>query len=217
MKDLLVFVADADALAFLRAILSKPLALGIRPVNYGIERHPLRDAGMVQNGAELVRMKKGAYHKALLMWDHHGSGRDHKHSPEEVEIEIKGKLDAFTWRENCAVTVLVPELEQWLWYCESAMAAHCGVSLQQLQEWTQARAEALNKTTDFLKEQQPKELFEHFMRDRLRRTISPRDFEEIGRRAGIRNLLGCKSFSAIVETLRNWFPPLEVDPGEENS
>jgi hypothetical protein len=58
MKDLLVFVADADALAFLRAILSKPLALGIRPVNYGIERHPLRDAGMVQNGAELVRMKR---------------------------------------------------------------------------------------------------------------------------------------------------------------
>lgn len=59
MKDLLVFAADADAEAFLRAVLSKPQALGIRPVTCDIKRHPQRDSGMVQSGAELVRMQKG--------------------------------------------------------------------------------------------------------------------------------------------------------------
>jgi hypothetical protein len=81
MKDLLVYVADADALAFMKAVLERPPALGIRPIGFGIERHPMRDSGMVQSGAELTRMKKGKYHKALLMWDHHGSGRDHRQAP----------------------------------------------------------------------------------------------------------------------------------------
>jgi len=50
MKDLLVYVADADALAFVRAVLNRPQALEIRPIVFDIERHPQRDAGMVQSG-----------------------------------------------------------------------------------------------------------------------------------------------------------------------
>ena len=134
MKDLLVYVADADALAFMKAILERPPALGIRPISFDIERHPMRDAGMVQSGAELVRMKKGRYHKALLMWDHHGSGRDHRQTPDVVSHEIQSKLDSFTWRENSAATVLVPELEQWLWFCENAMIAHLRIT----SHWTVA-------------------------------------------------------------------------------
>lgn len=81
MKDLLLYVVDADAQAFLKALLCKPKALEIRPITFDIERHPQRDSGMVQSGAELTRMKKGEYHKALLTWNHHGSGRDHRDSP----------------------------------------------------------------------------------------------------------------------------------------
>lgn len=207
MKDLLIYVADADALAFMRSILNKPQALGIRSISFDIERHPLRDAGMAQTGAELARMKKGRYHKALLMWDHHGSGRDHKQSPDQVAADIQEKLDSFTWRDNSAVTVLVPELEQWLWHCENAVAAYCNVTTVQLGQWVAERGEKLGRSVDELKQQQPKELFEHVMRDRLKRTISPRDFEEIGKRAGINGLLSCDSFRSIVETLRVWFPP----------
>lgn len=207
MKDLLIYVADADALAFMRSILNKPQALGTRPINFDIERHPLRDAGMVQSGAELARMKKGRYHKALLMWDHHGSGRDHKQSPDQVADNIQEKLNSFTWSDNSAVTVLVPELEQWLWHCENAVAAHCNVTTVQLDQWIAERGEKLGRSVDELRQQQPKELFEHVMRDRLKRTISPRDFEEIGKRAGINGLLSCDSFRSVVETLGVWFPP----------
>lgn len=162
MKKLLVYVADADALGFIRSILNRPQALGIQPVSYDIERHPQRDAGMVQSGAELTRMKKGKYQKALLLWDHHGSGRDHKQSPEQVAQEIQDKLNSFTWSDNSAVTVLVPELEQWLWYAENALAKHCDVTLNELQQWTQARAAKLNSTVEQLKERQPTRV-RHFL------------------------------------------------------
>ena len=56
-----------------------------------------------------------------------------------------------------------------------------------------------------MKMEQPKELFEFLIRDRLRRTISPRDFEKIGERAGIKGLMMCESFRHVVEILRDWF------------
>lgn len=207
MKDLLVYVADADALAFMRSMLNKHQAIGIRAISFEIERHPQRDAGMVQSGAELARMKKGRYGKALLMWDHHGSGREHRQTPSQVADDIQAKLDAYTWSGNSAITVLVPELEQWLWHCENAVVDYCGVTPAQLVEWTEEYAQKMKCSVETLKHEHPKELFEYVMREKLKRTISPKDFEEIGRRAGIRGLMACDSFRSIVDVLRHWFPP----------
>lgn len=206
MKDLLLYVADADAMAFMKSILNKPQALEVHPIDFDIERHPQRDSGMVQSGAELTRMKKGKYQKALLMWDHHGSGRDHKQSPVEVQNEIQGKLDSFSWKDNSSVTILVPELEQWLWHCENTLLAHCRLTDAQLQTWLEERARKLNISVADQKTDQPKELFEYVMKNRLRRTISPRDFEEMGKQADVNGLMKCETFSSIVEVLRIWFP-----------
>jgi len=206
MKDLLLYVADADAQAFMNSLLNKPLALSIRQITFDIERHPQRDSGMVQSGAELARMKKSQYQKVLLTWDHHGSGRDHKQSPEQVQEEIQNKLDSYTWRGNSSVTIFMPELEQWLWYSENALISYCNITIEQLRKWLDERSNKLGKTVDALKTEQPKELFEYVMRERLKRTISPRDFAEIGRRAGVSQLMACESFRSIVNVLRNWFP-----------
>lgn len=206
MKDLLLYVADADAQAFLNSLLNKPLALGIRQITFDIARHPQRDSGMVQSGPELTRMKKGKYQKALLAWDHHGSGRDHKQPPEQVREEVQNKLDSYTWSENSSVTIFVPELEQWLWYSENALISYCGISSDQLNTWLSDRSTKLGKSIDVLKAEQPKELFEYVMRDRLKRTISPRDFAEIGKLAGVNGLMACESFRSVVDVLRSWFP-----------
>ena len=205
MKDLLLYVADADAQAFMNSLLNKPLALGIRQITFDIERHPQRDSGMVQSGSELTRMKKGKYQKALLTWDHHGSGRDHKQSPEQVRDEIQNKLDSYTWSGNSAVTIFVPELEQWLWHCENALISYCGTSVEQLNVWLADRAGKLGKSVDLLKAEQPNELFEYVMRERLKRTISPRDFAEIGKLAGVNRLMECETFRSVVDVLRAWF------------
>ncbi len=206
MKDLLVYTADADALAFMRAVLGRPKALGIRPIEFDIERHPQRDAGMVQSGAELARMKKGRYHRALMMWDFAGCGREHRMPAQALEAEVQGRLDNYSWSGRSAVTVLVPELEVWLWHCAPTLAAYLEVSVDEIDGRLQVFAGKQGQDLDTLKREQPKELFEHLMREKLRRTISPRDFEEIGRKASIKRLRDCPSFDRIAGILQGWFP-----------
>ena len=206
MKDLLVFTADADALAFLRALLTRHKTLGVRKLDFDVERHPLRDSGMVQSGAELLRMKKGGYHKAALVFDHHGCGREHKLTVQQLEAELQRKLDSFSWSGNSTVTVLAPELERWLWFCEPAIARRFGINVGDLKKWVNERAGLLNRDADALRLQQPKELFEHIVRERCRSTISPRDFAEIGSFASVSSLKRCPTFSALLNTFRQWFP-----------
>lgn len=206
MKDLLVYVADADAQGFVRSLLNRPRALGIRAISFGIERHPQHDAGMVQSGPELARMHKRQFAKALLVWDHHGSGRDHKLKPIQASQEVQARLDLFTWKDNSATAVLVPELECWLWCCENAVLTHVGITQAEFEAWARERDRQLGGTLAELKVRDPKKLFEQLMRERLRRTISPRDFEDIGQKASIAALLKCDSFAAVLGILRTWFP-----------
>ena len=93
MKDLFVFTADADALAVIRGVLARPLAIGIRPVTYEVDRHTGRDPGMVKNGPELARMRvpKTAFEKLVLIWDHEGSGWEEKPADRARE-EIRTRL-----------------------------------------------------------------------------------------------------------------------------
>lgn len=123
-----------------------------------------------------------------------------------VRAEIQNRLDSYTWSNNSAVTIMVPELEQWIWYSESALISYFGISAVELDYWIETRSRTMGMTPAAFKAEQPKELFEYVIRERLRRTISPRDFAEIGKRAGIRGLMECESFRSIVEVLRNWFP-----------
>ena len=207
MKDLLVFVADADIEAFMRALLARPEALGIRRASFDIRRHPRRDSGMVGDGPELARTGKGEFRKALLILDHHGSGRDHRQTAVRIASDVVNRMDGVSWANNHAVAVLEPELEQWLWHCEPALAEHLHITLDQLREWTTAFAQQAKQPPDSVKRDNPKELFEHIVKIRLKHTISPRDFEHIARRASVVGLMGCPSFATIADTLRGWFPP----------
>jgi hypothetical protein len=135
MKDLLVYTADADAMAVMTAILARPLSLGIREITYDVKRHPGRDSGMYQTGAELARFEKGKYRKVLLMWDHHGSGRDHLETPEACVSAVERKLDDITWSGHRSAVVIDPELEEWLWHNTTSVHRHCGITQEQLLEW----------------------------------------------------------------------------------
>ena len=207
MKDLLVFVADADIEAFMRAVLARPEALGIGTASFEIRRHQRHDSGMVSDGPELTRVGKGDFGKVLLILDHHGSGREHRQTAAQLAADIANRMDGVTWAGNHAVAVLEPELEQWVWHCEAAMVTHFKVSQDQLRAWIAAFAHRAKQTAAAAKRQQPKELFEDIVKGQLKRTISPRDFEHIGRRASVPGLLACPSFAVIAETLRAWFPP----------
>jgi hypothetical protein len=206
MKDLLIFTADADAEAFIKGILDRRLALQTGNFSFDVKRHPLRDSGMIQSGAELVRNEKGRYKKIILIWDYHGSGKEFRFSPAESSCEMQNKLDSFTWKNNSFVVQLVPELEQWLWHCESSLQKHFGITDENLKKWSLEYANLQKNSIEQVWQKQPKELFEYLVRRKLKRTISPRDFAEIGKQASIVGLEKCETFLSLVSCLREWFP-----------
>ena len=195
--------------AFLRGLLNaagQRKDLGVREIRFDIVRHPRRDAGMLQSGAELARMRKKEYRKAVLMWDHHGSGREHKGPVSAVEGEMQGKMDRFSWENRSVVIAVHPELERWLWCCEAAIAEYFGISGEQLQQWSNQYARERDMSADVVKTERPKELFDCIRRKHLRWRVSPRDFEKIGGLVRVKDLQGCDSFRRFSEALRGWFP-----------
>jgi hypothetical protein len=206
MKDLFLLTADADALAFMRSVLRRNDALGIRPVTVECMRHPMKDAGVIKDGPETARLFKNKCHKALLMWDYHGSGHEKRLSVTDSEIRIQDRLDGVTWADNSGAVAVVPEIEEWLWYCHSTLAAYFAVEQATVTGWMNDYAAKKKSSIETITTKYPKELFEFICIEKLRRSISPRDFEEIGKMADIRALQGSSSFSRILSLLRHWFP-----------
>ncbi len=205
MKDLFVLTADAEAQAVMNSVLSRYQSLNIQEIAYDVDRNPMRDSGMVINGPEFVRLKKGAYQKVLLIWDYHGSGWEIKHSPEICQSMIQDRLAKITWKDHSGAVVLVPELEEWLWHNPASLCGYYGITAQRLTYWIDEYAAKRLKTIQDIKATEPKELFEYICLEKLRRTISPRDFKKIASIASLRQWEKSASFRQIVELVRKWF------------
>ncbi|MCP4350029.1 MAG: hypothetical protein GY795_31505 [Desulfobacterales bacterium] len=206
MKDLYILTADADAEAVMRSVLNRYLSLEIRQITFDIDRSPMRDSGIVTNGPDLTRLQKGKYRHVLLIWDYHGSGWEAKRTPEKSQEVILDRLLRITWENRAGAVVIVSELEEWLWYNHASLCNHLSINDGVLNNWIEEYAKKKNRTVDQIKAFEPKELFEHICLEKLRRTISPRDFEEIASRASLRNWQNSPSFIQIVTLLRKWFP-----------
>jgi hypothetical protein len=205
MKDLLVFTADADAEAVMRSVLGRAKTLDIRPVSFDIKRNPLRDSGMVKDGPELARLDKGKYGKVLLLWDYHGSGHERRHKPEASRKQIQDRLDGVTWRDHGCAIPIVPELEEWLWHCPDSVARYFGYAPENYDGWRNTFAAKSKCTVEQAPREAPKELFEFIVREKLRRTISPRDFEKIAALANLARWEDSPSFARVADILRLWF------------
>ena len=205
MKDLFVLTADADAMAAMRSVLQRHMSIGIHPVTFDVDRHTMRDSGLVKDGHVFVRRYKGKYHKVLLIWDHHGSGLDSLEPPVSMKL-VQDGLDRVTWQGDSGAVVLVPELEEWLWHNEASLCRRLGISTADLQIWVDEYSRKKNTTVARVKQEQPKELFEYVCIEKAKRTISPKDFEEIASIASLVDWQNSVSFRAIVSLLQSWFP-----------
>jgi hypothetical protein len=206
MKDLFLLTADADALAFMKSILTRHDALGIHPITIEPVRHPLRDAGVIKDGPETARLYKRKCRKALLLWDYHGSGHENRLSSDESAARMQKRLDGSTWIDSSGAVNIVPELEEWLWNDTSAIKRYFGVTQRQLAGWVSEYAVKKRSTVANITRSAPKELFEFICLEKLKRSISPRDFEEMGKIVSIRSLQKNSSFAKIVTLLQDWFP-----------
>ena len=195
MKDLFVFVADADAEAIMKTILRRHQSLNLRPITFDVDRHPMRDNGMVRDGPELLRyrLRKTDYDRVLLIWDYEGSGQ--KGEPEECEGEVRTRLESASWSDRCAAVVVVPELEEWLWHNQASIAKLLKIGTADL-----------DKMLRQLPQEPPKERFERVVYQHLRRKPLPEDFEQLAKSASLVQWRNSSSFSSIADTLRTWFP-----------
>jgi hypothetical protein len=206
MKDLFVLTADADAQAVMKSVLKRHRVIGIREITFDVDRNPMKDSGMVKDGPELVRLQKGKYHKVLLIWDYHGCGWESKSTSQQCTEKIMKRLIGVSWKDHSGAVVLVPELEEWLWHDEASLCSYYEISQTKLSEWIEIYTNKLHQSIDFIKKTQPKELFEYICKKKIRRTISPRDFENIGEAASLHAWSNSTSFADIAALLREWFP-----------
>lgn len=122
-RELFVVVADLDTENTIKTLLcsrqkSFNISLNFSPFNPpdgDLLRYAGRDAGCYKDAVDLLRTPQQTHQHALLFFDRHGSGVDHK-SRTDIEQEVEEKLHQSGWEpSNVAVIVLDPELESWVW------------------------------------------------------------------------------------------------------
>lgn len=213
-KDLIVLVADADALRALREILARPEDLGIRSIEYAIAYEAAHDAACRLRSAETLRTFLNRFRHALVIFDRHGCSS--KESRDTIQKRVTQNLRNNGWRDNGQAIVIEPELEAWVWGSTANVARTLG--------WEQSRLERFLEQRGFLAEKdskppRPKEAFEAAVRKAprsRRKRVSPRLFGELAEEAP---LDGCRdpAFRELRETLRTWFPPEPPRPADESN
>lgn len=202
VMDLIIVVPDADMEAALRALLSRPTALGIRQITFDVKRHLQRDAGCRSGAHDFLRLFLKDFRYAMVIFDHEGCGREVM-TREIVEIEVEKRLEANGWHSRCAAIVIAPELESWVWSDSPVVDDVLGWRGRNpaLREWI--RSKTIFWQGKNLKPQRPKEAFEAA----LRAVRTPRSsilFEELGREVSVENCID-PSFIKFRDMLSIWF------------
>lgn len=207
MKDLYVFIADADMEAVVRSVLARPQSIGIRPITSDFRRHTGRDSGMIKDGPELVRTfnLKNQFEKVILIWDYHGSGSK---SQTQSRDDIRLRLRQVTWQDRSEAVVIIPELEEWIWHDQGALARLLKTNSAELQQQVQSFADKRNAAPASCRGKFPKELFEHCFYQAYRRKPLQEDFERIASTADLVAWATSATFGVFADILRNWFPPI---------
>ncbi|MSR58466.1 MAG: hypothetical protein EXS05_12570 [Planctomycetaceae bacterium] len=202
--DLVILAADLDTESALRGLLSRPEALGIRPLAAQIYRHPGRDPGCRTQAHEYLRSFCNQYDHALVVFDREGCGRE-RISRVEIEQDIERLLSSNGWESRAAVVVIDPELENWVWSDSPHVDAVCGWSGKSpaLRNWLIQRG-FLNAGNT--KPAPPKQAFREALRE-VRKQPSASLFTELANRV---SLARCSdpAFQKMKSTLQTWFPKL---------
>jgi hypothetical protein len=194
-RDLIALVADKDIEATLRGVLSRPEALGIRPIDVEIKVDSQgHDPGCRLRASETLRGLESRFDYALVVYDHEGSGKE---SVDAVSLEREGgELLVKAGWSNARVIVIEPEVERWLWSEPHHLAELIGWRFKTSLE-------------DYLREEnhdlkgQPKAAFQEALR-RAQRPESSSNFSSMAKRVSLAHC-GDPAFVRLRDSLRAWF------------
>lgn len=205
MKDLVILAADKDLEFALRGMLSRPEALGIRPVeaNTDIFVEPEHDPACALRGVDFLDNLSEQYRYGSLIFDYEGSGKEAT-APQELQKNINAEFVSSTWGERARAIVLSPELEIWIWSDSPHVDEVVGWKNRnpKLRPWL---IEQDYLQTGEVKPARPKEAFKAALRE-ARKPRSASLYQQIAERVSLRRCTDT-AFLELKGILSNWFPP----------
>lgn len=203
--DLVVLAADKDTSQAVEGLLRRPEALQVRPVSFEAVVHPQHDPGCQGNSAGLLALYRSTHRYALVIFDREGCGREQL-AREDLEALVESQLVTAGWQDRCAVVVIDPELENWVWSSSPHVPAILGWAKrdQVLPAWLVDQG-FLEEATQ-RKPGRPKEAVEAVLRE-VRKARSSALYKALANQV---SLAGCQdpAFRKFCRVLRGWFPPL---------
>ncbi|MCK6578324.1 MAG: hypothetical protein L6Q98_09500 [Anaerolineae bacterium] len=197
--DLIILTADADAEWTLRTLLEKRTkSIAIPAIHFEVVRHPNRDSGVYRDAPEFLRTYLGKARHALVLLDYHGSGAEHRESPQEIEEGLEDRINQAGWdREQIRVIVLEPELEVWVWAKSPNVSNALGMSASDLTAFlNQVDLDERGKPRD------PKDAIERALR-KSRKPLSPEIFRELAGSVSLK--VRERSSDRFRERMQYWF------------
>lgn len=200
-KDLILLVADRDIEQGIRGLLSRPAAFGIRAIDADIYTHLRRDNGCFKEAQNFLRPYLRDYSHAMVMFDHHGCGRE-QISAELVENEIIERLKRNGWNDRATAIVFDPELETWVFASSSQVESCLGWQNQErIRSWLERNAFWKPNQS---KPNSPKEALERVLVE-AKQPRSSSLYHELGRRVSIQSCTD-PAFHRFRNVLSAWFP-----------
>lgn len=199
-KDLVMLFADSEMRAAVVGLLTRPKALGIRPLSVDTPVHPARDPGVRHGARDFLRGFVKTHRYALVLLDHEGSGAEQL-TPAHLEADIE-KVCTIDWGDRMRAIAIAPELETWVWSDspEVDQALGWGGRLPSLRDWLISEHWLSEKQ---LKPDRPKEAFDAAIRQ-VRKPRSARIFEALGENVSV-NRCQDRAFLKLRDTLAGWF------------
>lgn len=201
MIDLVILVADRSIEAAVRGLLSRPDAIGIRPLTYEIVVHPNRDPGCFHSPDELLDGYRGRARHALVILDRGWQGVP-ANDARELERMIEERLNTSAAPGWARTVVIDPELEAWVFSDSPHVANTLG--------WSGTTEEMRNSLQiaglwphDLPKPPDPKQAMERL----VRKAGVPRSSSLYRRLASRVSFQRCQdpAFLRLLDTLREWF------------
>lgn len=199
--DLVILAAGKNESEVVRTVVERRHeSLGIRPVRYSVLNHPRRDPGCLREAPQILKTYLSRAARALVVFDWEGSGREEQ-TASELEDEVTSMLELDGWTDRCAVVVIAPELEVWLW----TNSPHVSRTFGWGNDYAALVAALQSRGFQFDrgKPNRPKEAVEVCLREkRIQRSSAL--YAEIAAKVSLSKCVD-RSFEKLRETLVVWF------------
>jgi hypothetical protein len=204
MSDLVCLVADKNMEAAADGLLSRPQALGIRPIDYTLIVHPRRDPGCFHEAPEFLKMYRATHAHALVLLDRSWDGAPASTGEKlqellRVQLQQDGLAD---WAESI---VIDPELEAWI-FSDSPWVERClGWSGQGLKAWL---VDQKLWPATAAKPPDPKSAVEQVLYQ-VKKPRSSSIYRELARNVSVERCCD-KAFLQFKAILRQWWPVASI-------